>query len=161
MQPLSSRRAVVKTLVGNVRDGLPVVRVSREDPTRNHRLMLLVDETQKGQGGSIWSTFRPFVPFYHYLDYTKTFDFMIQDGKPTFNDPLFLGHWRRHEQTGPHQVQTVRTLADHMRLVTMFVRWREHVGAKNRRRGDVLKLCLLTCGRSDVIKVLHDESLFV
>ncbi len=152
--PLPSRRAVVTTMIGNVRDGMSVVRVSRDEPIRGHRLMLLVDET-KGPKFNIWWTFRPFTPFHHYMDVVNRVAFLFQDGKHIHNDPFpDLG-------TGCEQVQTVRTLADHMRLVTMLVRWREHVGAKNRRREDVLKLCLLTCGRSDVMKVLHDDGFFL
>lgn len=146
-RPLLDRETVVQRCINNVDAGITVMRVSTNDASV-HRLMLFVRHESKGIYEKIW-LWRPFVPYNNYLDVLKRVGIVLERGKIVFNDPF--PEITRSEF--PH-IDVLRPLSDHVRQMTMFSRWRDHVASQ--KRAYVVKTCLLKLLRSDVLKIFLD-----
>lgn len=146
-QPLPDRKIVVQRCINNIESGIIVMRVATEDATV-HRLMLFVRHEPEGIHEKFW-LWRPFVPYYYYLDFVKRVGIVLKRGAILFNDPF-----PEFERSKFPHIDVLRPLPDHMRQVTMFSRWRQHIASQ--KRAHVVKMCLLKLSRPDVLKVFRD-----
>lgn len=142
--PVAARKAAAERMIHNLEAGKPLLHVKTRDPARPRRLLLLAALEQRPPTTVYW-TFRTWIPYNDYLDVVKRVAIMTQDRAIVYSDP-----------TSP-PILELRTLTDRIRLLTMFVRWRDAVSARREARFAMLRICLLRLGWHKVVKLLVDR----
>lgn len=145
-EPMANRLCSTGNLRFNLehRD-VKLMRVWQERPMK-HRLMLQVD-TDTRRGTQMWWLWRTFIPYHGYLDVVKRVGCLVQhNGKVVGHDSMPEFECR---------IFKIRSLTDHVALMTMFVRWRDLVVARNQARVAELKICLLRAQRFHLLQVVQ------
>lgn len=142
--PMASRRVAVEHLVLNIEAGMPLVHVQFKDPAVPARLLLLVRKEERPPDILQW-TWRPCIPFRGYLDVVLRIGIMTRKQTVIFTDGTFP------------PVARLGTVSDRVRLLAVFVRWRNALLARQEARAVALRVCLLRLRNHQVLRVLVDR----
>lgn len=140
----ASRHVAAEHLIMNLKAGMPLLRVEFKDVAMPARLLLLVREDERPPYTVHW-TWRTWIPYEGYLDIVKRIVFQSHKQTVVFTDGSYP------------PVVHLRKVSDRVRLLAMFVRWKESLLARQEQRAVALRLCLLQLREHQMLRVLIDR----